>query len=75
MTDPEYRVLSRHALLARVQGGPGCLDNLITDQLRDFGPGVPDRHKGDRVIFADAKIIATIRKGGDGSAVVTRFEG
>jgi hypothetical protein len=74
MPDREFFVITRHTCTARVTGDGTCLENLLTEQLRDFTPAVPARHKQDRTIFAGPSIVAVIRKAPDGSAIVSRFD-
>jgi hypothetical protein len=58
----------------RDTGNSVCLENMLTEQLRDFTPAVSERHKWDRVVFAGESIVAFIRRAPDGSAIMNRFD-
>jgi hypothetical protein len=72
---PDFKilVLSHKEHLAKATGDVRCLENIIADQLRDFGPNAPRRWSDDRAIFAGGRLVAAIRRAKDGSAIVTRF--
>jgi hypothetical protein len=72
---PDFKILvvSHKEHLAKATGDARCLENIIADQLRDFGPNAPRRWQDDRAVFAAGRIVAVIRRGANGSAILTRF--
>lgn len=67
-------VIALAGCLAKSSGNNRHLENVLAAELADFRPGAPARWTADRCVFADGRIVAVIRRGPNGAAIVNRFD-